>query len=123
MNPRALRRLQIFVGVAVGPSVFGKLAPSYFQLLAGPSIPALKRFLSMVEAMRAGAPPLSGRSRQCGYRPASGKSPIAFHRLMGPASSIGGSVSTIRTRSKVWLPRGAERVWQSSFCFASSSLL
>jgi hypothetical protein len=32
MNPSALHRRQIFVGVAVGPSVFGKLAPSCFQL-------------------------------------------------------------------------------------------
>jgi hypothetical protein len=37
MNPSALHRLQIFVGVAVGPSVFGKVAPSYFHLFAGPS--------------------------------------------------------------------------------------
>jgi hypothetical protein len=37
MNSSALHRLQIFVGVAVGPSGFGKLTPSYFQLLDGPS--------------------------------------------------------------------------------------
>lgn len=37
MNPGALHRLRIFVGVAVGPSVFGKLAPSYVQLFGGPS--------------------------------------------------------------------------------------
>jgi Kef-type K+ transport system membrane component KefB len=29
--------VQIFVGVALGPSVFGRLAPSYFQMFAGPS--------------------------------------------------------------------------------------
>lgn len=28
--------VQIFVGVALGPSVFGRLAPSYFQMFAGP---------------------------------------------------------------------------------------
>lgn len=28
---------QIFVGIALGPSVFGRLAPSYFQTFAGPS--------------------------------------------------------------------------------------
>jgi hypothetical protein len=37
MNPSALHRLQIFVGVALGPSVLGKLTPNYFQLFAGPS--------------------------------------------------------------------------------------
>ena len=29
--------VQIFVGVALGPSVFGRLAPSYFQIFAGPT--------------------------------------------------------------------------------------
>ena len=29
--------VQIFVGVALGPSAFGRLAPSYFQMFAGPS--------------------------------------------------------------------------------------
>ena len=29
--------VQIFVGIALGPSVFGKLAPDYFHLFAGPS--------------------------------------------------------------------------------------
>src|SRR5215469_15461848 len=28
--------VQIFVGVALGPSVFGRFAPSYFQMFAGP---------------------------------------------------------------------------------------
>src|SRR5271168_3954376 len=28
---------QIFVGIVLGPSVFGRLAPSYFQMFAGPS--------------------------------------------------------------------------------------
>jgi hypothetical protein len=50
MNPRTLFRLQIFVGVALGPSLFGRLAPSYFQLFAGPStlkrLPALASWRS-----------------------------------------------------------------------------
>jgi hypothetical protein len=29
--------VQIFVGVALGPSVFGRLAPSYLQMFVGPT--------------------------------------------------------------------------------------
>ena len=36
MNP-ALFGLQTFVGIALSPSLFGRLAPSYFQLFAGRS--------------------------------------------------------------------------------------
>ena len=41
MNPSAPFRLQTFLGIALGPSLFGRLAPSYFQLFAGRS--TLKR--------------------------------------------------------------------------------
>ena len=74
MNPSAPFRLQTFLGIALGPSLFGRLAPSYFQLFAGRS--TLKR----LPAWHPGSPHLAGSLLDCRLTPAPSAAIESFRR-------------------------------------------